>query len=277
MENRGKLLYELEFYPTLHEVESAAKLTRSLRSGMNGLPGGVLIALYAVWLCLLIIGLCLTLVFLPDTYAWFPVLLILSAVGIAALVRIRRIPENKHLAAMFADCSHGVRIELYEHCMLARFGGAEHEFGYTAPYVTYSDGFMLIDFSFCFSQYAAVPKRIADEHPRFAEILCERIEAVRTQALSDPALRPADLSHGRDIMQAEYNAMNIRVRRLFGITELVVDGMVYAERRGIIEGNYIIGATVRGVRFAAMLTNGRCARMTLFADDKVLAEKLRAI
>ena len=69
---------------------------------------------------------------------------------------------------------------------------------------------------------------------------------------------------GRVIMSAEYNGMNVEVRRSKGLTELIVNGKVYAEKKGVIETEYTICARVSGVQF-------------LFADGKQIAKKIRMI
>jgi len=58
------------------------------------------------------------------------------------------------------------------------------------------------------------------------------------------AIRPPS-KKGKVIIKQNYNNMEIVVKRAFGVTELIVDGMVYAERTGLNEGaTYILEANV---------------------------------
>lgn len=80
---------------------------------------------------------------------------------------------------------------------------------------------------------------------------------------------------GRVIVSAEYNGMNVEVRRSKGLTELIVNGKVYAEKKGIIETEYTIRARVSGVEFSTTMTMQSV--MFLFADGKQIAKKIRMI
>ena len=80
---------------------------------------------------------------------------------------------------------------------------------------------------------------------------------------------------GRVIMSAEYNGMNVEVRRSKGLTELIVNGKVYAEKKGVIETEYTICARVSGVEFSTTMTMQSV--MFLFADGKQIAKKIRMI
>lgn len=80
---------------------------------------------------------------------------------------------------------------------------------------------------------------------------------------------------GRKIMAVEYNGMNVEVRRSMGLTELIVNGKVYAEQKGIIETEYTLSARVSGVEFSTTMTIQ--AVMFLFADGRQIAKKIRII
>ncbi|MDE6659071.1 MAG: hypothetical protein K2K01_03010 [Eubacterium sp.] len=80
---------------------------------------------------------------------------------------------------------------------------------------------------------------------------------------------------GRVIMSVDYQGMNVEVRRSKGLTELIVDGKVYAEKKGILETEYTIGARVSGVEFVTSMTMSSV--MYLYADGAQIAKKLRMI
>ena len=102
---------------------------------------------------------------------------------------------------------------------------------------------------------------------------------MQPQSVYNPPVRadstPIRLSEnkGRVIISAEYNGMNVEVRRSKGLTELIVDGKVYAEKTGIIETEYTLSARVSGVEFTTSMT--MTGMMFLFADGKQIAKKLR--
>lgn len=81
---------------------------------------------------------------------------------------------------------------------------------------------------------------------------------------------------GRVIMSVDYKGMNVEVRRSMGLTELIVNGKVYAEKKGIIETNYTISARVSGVEFSTTLVmHFDKSIMYLYADGQQIAEKIR--
>lgn len=80
---------------------------------------------------------------------------------------------------------------------------------------------------------------------------------------------------GRALISADYNGMNIEVRRSKGLTELIIDGKVYAEKKGVIETEYSLDARVSGVNFSAVMTLQSV--MILFADGQQIAKKIRII
>lgn len=80
---------------------------------------------------------------------------------------------------------------------------------------------------------------------------------------------------GRAVISAEYNGMNVEVRRSRGLTELIVDGKVYAEQKGIVETEYTLYAKVSGVLFSVTMTVQSV--MFLYADGQEIAKKIRLI
>ena len=62
--------------------------------------------------------------------------------------------------------------------------------------------------------------------------------------------------------------MNVEVRRSKGLTELIVDGKVYAEKEGVLETEYTIYARVSGVLFSTSMTMQSV--MYLYANEELL-------
>jgi hypothetical protein len=88
------------------------------------------------------------------------------------------------------------------------------------------------------------------------------------------------------MISQNYNNMEIVVKRAFGVTELIVDGMVYAEKTGVSESkSYILEANVNGVIInctmklltmkEAMHTDASHHSVYLYVNGNLLAEKAR--
>lgn len=90
---------------------------------------------------------------------------------------------------------------------------------------------------------------------------------------SNPIGYPVEKS--RLIMSADYRGMTVEVRRSRGLTELIVDGMVYAQRKGIVESEYTLTAKVSGVIFSTTMTE--YSVMYLYADGQMIKKKTRLI
>lgn len=70
--------------------------------------------------------------------------------------------------------------------------------------------------------------------------------------------------------------LKIRVPRSHGLTELCINGQVYAEVRGVVEFAYSLTATVEGHRVSVRLSpGGLYGRMVLFVDGRLAAERRR--
>lgn len=80
---------------------------------------------------------------------------------------------------------------------------------------------------------------------------------------------------GRVVISSNYNGLNIEVRRSKALTELVIGGKVYAEKKGIIEGEYELAAIVSGVEIKTVMTAQ--AVMFLYADGVQIAKKIRLL
>lgn len=88
-------------------------------------------------------------------------------------------------------------------------------------------------------------------------------------------LRP-EVSRRRTLFDRTLLGLTIRVSRSFGLTELSVNGMVYAEQRGIRELAYTLTATVEGHRVTFRLyPSAFYARMILLVDGHLAGDKRR--
>lgn len=95
-----------------------------------------------------------------------------------------------------------------------------------------------------------------------------------------PALHALEEGRGRKVyIRAEYQGMEITVSRRKRITELCVNGFVYAEYKILNESRgYTLNAVVNGVPILLYVrqTSLFYGTMSLFADGKLLGEKKRA-
>lgn len=86
------------------------------------------------------------------------------------------------------------------------------------------------------------------------------------------SLRAAE-KRGRVLLGSDVFDLGIRVVRSYALTELVVRGRVYAERRGTLELVYSLTATVEGHRITVRLSPGRFfGRMILLVDGRLAAD-----
>ena len=89
------------------------------------------------------------------------------------------------------------------------------------------------------------------------------------RAAENTVKRPKVLIH------TQYEGMDILVRRTYGLTELIIDGYVYAERKGVMETPYILRATVKGVAFKTEFETAGIPAQTLYAGNTLLGKKNR--
>ncbi|MCL2632589.1 MAG: hypothetical protein FWD45_05850 [Coriobacteriia bacterium] len=87
------------------------------------------------------------------------------------------------------------------------------------------------------------------------------------------ALR-ADDKKGRILISANYEHLQISMKRTRGLTELIVNGAVYDEITGIFETGYSLTANVQSVRIVGTF-KPTDSHMYLYANDVLLAKKLR--
>lgn len=114
-----------------------------------------------------------------------------------------------------------------------------------------------------------------DSYPSSRPAVDQSASIAKTEEDIPPSvpMRSMEEKNGRIILNADYNGMNVCVRRCYALTELIIDGNVYAERPGVIEaGSYSLKAKVGGVLFRADYVN---AKMSLYANGILLAKKQR--
>ncbi len=88
-------------------------------------------------------------------------------------------------------------------------------------------------------------------------------------------LRPAK-ARKRCFFDTFYEGMHILAYRSFGCTELVINGFVYDEIRGVVEFAYRLEAVVSGHRITlAMEPGAASADMVLYADGKEIGRMTR--
>jgi len=90
---------------------------------------------------------------------------------------------------------------------------------------------------------------------------------------------------GKVLISQSYNNMEIVVKRAFGVTELIVDGVVYAEKTGVYEGksymleanvnNVIINATMELPSIKTAIKEDVLPTMYLYINGNLAAEKAR--
>ena len=87
-----------------------------------------------------------------------------------------------------------------------------------------------------------------------------------------PPLRP-EVRRKRYFFKKQIFGLTVHVARARGVTELCVNGQVYAEIRGIVEFAYSLSATVEGHRITVRLSpGGMYGRMILLVDGRLAAE-----
>jgi len=83
-----------------------------------------------------------------------------------------------------------------------------------------------------------------------------------------------DSKKGRILIQTDYQTLHISMKRSYGLTELIINGQVYDEVKGVAEGTYSLFACVRNVRISGKF-NSLKFRMEIYADDVLIAKKMR--
>ena len=80
---------------------------------------------------------------------------------------------------------------------------------------------------------------------------------------------------GRVLLCDTFDGLEITVKRTFGMTELVVDGLVYAEKKGMVETSYKLEARLGNTLIEVMMD--AASMMHLYANGNLLQQKKRII
>ena len=89
-----------------------------------------------------------------------------------------------------------------------------------------------------------------------------------------PALgMPQEERKYRVVVEAQYGSRTIQMRRSYGLTELVIDGRLYAQRKGVSEMPYRLTARVDGHEIATALLPSNL--QTIEVDGAIIAKKFR--
>jgi len=291
-----KLLYEAEYSLTQEEVETATGRKMCLLAAGKRIKT-------AVWLILLI-----------TAIVAFPAVLMFSfgdvvegsmMAVIAVIVEILMFWAVYH--AIFtsvaktqrkllqAEVEYGSRVALYEDLACVRMYGDDTLVLYNwlidifrTPEFVCIRNISQTDSGSVPKNFHAIPVRALDDPDEFVRILEERIQAAKegriepvgsssflTENLTEtPPLRK-DCFKGKNILTARYMDMDICLRRRFGVTELIINGDVYAEKRELIQGPYGLNAVVDGVVFDAVQHSD--GKVQIFAQCLEIASGLHKI
>jgi len=91
-----------------------------------------------------------------------------------------------------------------------------------------------------------------------------------------PAVRPQS-AKGKVLLKQNFNDLEIIVKRAFGVTELIVNGMVYAEQKGLVEPNYTLESRFGSADIKFVNEVGAVGIIKLYVNGNLLAEKKRLV
>ena len=80
---------------------------------------------------------------------------------------------------------------------------------------------------------------------------------------------------GKVVISQTYRDLEIVVKRSFGVTELIVNGMVFAEQKGVLEAAYVLDVCVENT--SIKVTMDYLANMELYVNGDLLARKKRLL
>ena len=100
----------------------------------------------------------------------------------------------------------------------------------------------------------------------------------RTITAADGETAPlrADDKKGRILLAANYENLQISIKRTLGLTELIINGHVYDQIQGIFELDYSLAANFRG-RIISGVAKSTRFHMYIYVDDVMVAKKIRFI
>ena len=103
-----------------------------------------------------------------------------------------------------------------------------------------------------------------------------RKEAKRESGLDDTALRRADFSQKhRVLLEKKIEEYEICYRRVKNVNELVINGLVYDEKKAIVEFAHTLSASIDGHLIEAGLDNASYSFIAI--DGKIIAQKRRLV
>ena len=104
----------------------------------------------------------------------------------------------------------------------------------------------------------------------------QRKSAKREDSFEDTALRRADFSQKhRVLLEKSYRGYKICYRRIKSTNELVVNGLVYDEKKAVIEFEHTLSATLDGHLIEAGLD--RESYSFIAVDGEIIAQKKRLV
>ncbi len=112
------------------------------------------------------------------------------------------------------------------------------------------------------------PRHLAGQENRFYDASQQPTGQPDTLPIGTPAE-----GKSRVLVSATYGTHEIEARRSYGLTELVVDGWVYARQEGVMESAYTISAQVDGHTVATSMS--ALGSQTIEVDGEVIAKKQR--
>ena len=268
-----KLLCEVEYTPTPEEIKNACGTRICLRAARSRLKTAVLLFAF---LAVILVGIPV-LMFAVDGPSFEAYMMtVISAATLVLLiwgvyygnVTVVAKMQRKLLGD---EAKYGSRVALYEDMLCVRVYGDDtvqlynwlpgvfrtEEFVCIRNYLTPGSGSVPMG-------YFAIPVRALEDADEFVRILEDRIQTAADGAielLTDRSAFTGDLNDsrplrkevrkGKKILTARYKGMDVCIRRRFRVTELVIDGFVYAEQKELIEYAYELSAVVNGVVFDA--------------------------
>lgn len=142
---------------------------------------------------------------------------------------------------------------------------------------SYDNGYIAIGIGVCFCSVFLIVYVIGSSTYKRKET-ARHIKKVKDPigGQNDPAIRYADYSaKSRILLEATAEGYKICYRRIKSVNELVINGMVYDEKKGIIEFEHNLSAVIGGHKIEAGYDEDSYSYIRF--DGKRIAKKLRII
>lgn len=111
--------------------------------------------------------------------------------------------------------------------------------------------------------------------PAYAAAAAPETDFSTAPTMTESAPLRAPEQKGRVLVSADCGGMHIEVRRSFKLTELIINGWVYAEQKGLVEASYAMTAVVNGQLIQARMEQGFTASMVISVNGTDIARKTR--